>query len=104
MHESEGARLAAEKIITARAKHAKIRLGRMRGEKTRFLALVRELLAGSGFESIRIEVEPVDVCAKCSCGFCGKVEVHEHIHFVRCPKCGRVAEVTEGNSLQIITD
>lgn len=101
MHEAGSAKEAAGKIIETRARHAKVRLGKMRGDKTRFLALVAEFLKGSGFEKTRIDIVQVDVLARCACGFRGVINIPEHVHFVRCPKCKKIADVLEGNELDI---
>lgn len=101
MHEAEGARTVAETIVKSKATHVKVRLGKMRGNEKRFLQLVKEFLSGTGFEGAKIKIEPAGVTAKCKCGFCGNVDVSEHVHFVRCPLCGTIADILSGNELDI---
>ena len=102
MHETAAAKKIADEIIQKNAHHSTVRIGKMYGNKERFLELVKEFLCETPFEDALINAEEVDVVAKCGCGFSGKIDVREHIHFVRCPKCGKVAEIIAGNSIELL--
>lgn len=102
MHEAAAAKGVAGEIIARKMHRAKIKIGKMYGNSERFLQLVREFLSGTPFEKAELEAEAVDVVAKCPCGLEGKIDVEEHMHFVRCPACGRAAEVIQGNGIEIL--
>ena len=80
---------------------AKLRLGAMRAEPEHFREIFSEYVKDSPFEGTELEIEEVPVEIFCPCGFSGEVPVQEHVHFVRCPECGKVADVTSGNELEI---
>ena len=102
MHETAAAKKIADEIIQKKAHHSTVRIGKMYGNKERFLELVKEFLCGTPLEGATIDAEEVDVVVKCECGFSGKIDVREHVHFVRCPKCGKVAEIIEGNDIELL--
>jgi Zn finger protein HypA/HybF involved in hydrogenase expression len=79
----------------------KITLGKMRGSAKAFEEMFREYTRGTELEGIGIEIEQVPVEISCGCGLRGLVRVTEHVHFARCPRCGRVADVLRGNELEI---
>lgn len=85
-------------------KQVLIKLGKMRGSAKVFEEMFREYTRGTELEDIKLTIEQVPVEVKCECGLEGLVRVTEHIHFVRCPKCGKVADVIRGNELEIITE
>ena len=42
--------------------------------------------------------------AKCTCGYEGEPEIQEHRHghsIYRCPKCGTIPEITEGQDIML---
>ena len=102
MHETAAAKKIADEIIQKNAHHSKLRIGKMYGNKERFLDLVKEFLSGTPLEDATIDAEYTEVVIRCMCGFKGTVDVKEHIHFVRCPKCNKVAEILEGNDIELL--
>lgn len=80
---------------------AKVLLGKMRGDKETVEFLYKELTKGSKLEKIKLHIEEVPVEATCECGFSGKVEMQEHVHFVRCPECGKTCHVEAGDEIQV---
>lgn len=82
-------------------KKVKIVLGKMRGSAKGFEEMFREYTRDTELQGIELEIVQVPVKVKCECGLEGLVRVTEHIHFVRCPKCGQVADVIQGNELEI---
>ena len=104
MHEIKAVQKILEDLmdIEPKPEKIKVRLGRMNADPVVFAQMFREFVTSSGMPSIDIEVEPVPVKAKCRCGFEGDVPVIEHIHFVRCPKCNKVADIEQGNELEIV--
>ena len=82
-------------------KRIRVRLGKMRGHPKAFEEMFREHSRGTPIEGIGLEIEQVPVEVKCKCGFSGLVRVMEHLHFVRCPLCGKTADVERGNELEL---
>ncbi len=82
-------------------KRAKIRLGAMKGDPEQLREMFEEYVTGSPLEGTELEIEEVPVEAFCPCGFSGFIDVEEHVHFVRCPKCGKVADIRSGNELEV---
>jgi len=82
-------------------KRARLRLGAMRSEPERFREMFKEYVRGTPLEGTELDIEDVPVEVFCPCGFSGMVEVHEHVHFVRCPECGKVADITSGNEVEV---
>ena len=82
-------------------KRVHLRLGVMRAEPEHFIEVFSEYIKGSPFEGTELEIEDIPVEAFCTCGFEGPVEVQEHVHFVRCPNCGHVADIRSGNELEV---
>ena len=65
--------------------------------------MFREFAASTAFSGIEMEIQSVPVVVKCKgCGYQGNVAVMEHIHFARCPECSKVADILQGNELEII--
>ena len=91
-----------ERLSERKPDRVKIKLGLLRAEPESFVAMVREHLMGTELEGLELEIEPVPVEIECSCGLCSEVEVDGHIHFVRCPMCGKIANVLKGNELEVI--
>jgi Zn finger protein HypA/HybF involved in hydrogenase expression len=79
----------------------RIKLGKMRGSSKGFEEMFREHTRDTELQGLSLEIEQVPVEISCSCGLEGLVRVMEHVHFVRCPKCGQVADVIKGNELDI---
>lgn len=84
-------------------RNIKVKLGCMRANKEVFLNTIKEMLKETDLEHIKIDVEEIEVKGKCSCGFEGKVEVPGHVHFIRCPDCGKTCKILQGNELEIET-
>jgi len=86
-------------------KKAKLRLGAMRADPEHFKELFDEYVRDSPFEGTELNIEDVPVEGLCTCGFSGFVDPPEggegHIHFVRCPNCGRVLDITKGNEIEV---
>lgn len=103
MHEFGSVREAIERIsrMQPTPKRVRIRLGRMRASPKGFEEMFGEHTADSELQGIGLEIESVPVEISCSCGLKGPVRVMEHVHFVRCPRCGKVADVIRGNELDI---
>ena len=79
-----------------------IRLGKMRGSAKGFEEMFREYTRGTEIEGIGIRIEHVPAEIRCECGLEGMVKITEHVHFIRCPKCGKIADVVRGNELEIV--
>ncbi len=79
----------------------RIKLGKMRGSAKGFEELFREHTRDTELQGIGLEIENIPVEIKCSCGLEGTVRVMEHVHFVRCPRCGQVTDAVRGNELEI---
>jgi Zn finger protein HypA/HybF involved in hydrogenase expression len=90
------------KSIDPIPRKVKIILGKMRGSAKGFEETFREYTRETELEGIEIEIEQIPVKIKCECGLEGLVRVAEHVHFVRCPKCGKIADVVQGNELKVI--
>ena len=103
MHEFGSVQHAVREIIKLRPlpRMVRIRLGKMRGSAKAFEEMFREHSRGTPIEGIGLEIEQVPVEVKCKCGFSGLVRVMEHLHFVRCPLCGKTADVERGNELEL---
>ena len=82
-------------------KRITIVLGKMRGSAKGFEDMFREYTRDTELEGIGMEIEQVPVKVKCECGLEGLDRVTDHLHFVRCPKCGNVADILQGNELDI---
>jgi Zn finger protein HypA/HybF involved in hydrogenase expression len=78
-----------------------VRLGKMRGGSKGFEEMFREHSRGTPLENIGLEIESIPVEVKCPCGFSGTMRVIEHVHFLRCPVCGKIADVLKGNELTV---
>lgn len=102
MHEMSTVEKVINELNEKRPKSAKVILGKMAADKDHFLSMFSEIAKGTPAEQVDLVVEQVPVRAKCGCGFEGIVDVPGHVHFVRCPKCGKVADVLEGNEVEII--
>lgn len=85
-------------------KKVKIVLGKMRGSAKNFEEMFREYTRETELEGIELEIEQVPVKIKCECGLEGLVRITEHVHFARCPKCGNIVDVLQGNELKIIPE
>ena len=81
----------------------KVRVGRMNADPKIFEQMFSEFAKSMGYRGIRVEVESVPVYADCKkCGFRGNVPVIEHVHFVRCPDCKKIADIVRGNELELV--
>ena len=105
MHEMKAVQRLAEELMALEEKpeRIKLRLGRMMADPRVFRQLFKEFTGSLGFSGIEIDIEEVPVIAKChKCGFEGGVQVIEHVHFVRCPDCKKVADIVQGNEMEIV--
>jgi Zn finger protein HypA/HybF involved in hydrogenase expression len=103
MHEFTSIREAIDKInrMEPRPEKVTIKLGKVRGSARGFEKMFREHTRGTSLEGISLEIEQVPAEIKCKCGLEGPVRIMDHVHFVRCPKCGEVADLIKGNELDI---
>jgi Zn finger protein HypA/HybF involved in hydrogenase expression len=103
MHEFGSVQQAIREIRKMRPlpRKVKILIGKMRGSARGFEEMFREHTRDTELQGIGLEVESVPVEIRCDCGLEGLVRIMEHVHYVRCPKCGDVAEVVRGNELEI---
>ncbi|UCD07386.1 MAG: hydrogenase maturation nickel metallochaperone HypA [Candidatus Aenigmatarchaeota archaeon] len=106
MHEFGSVQKAIQDIRKMKPvpKKVKIVLGKMRGSAKAFEEMFREYTRETELECIELKIEQVPVKIKCECGLEGLVRVTEHVHFARCPKCGQVADVLQGNELKIVSE
>lgn len=106
MHEMKSVRMVFDELMHLKPEpneKIKIRLGRMMADPRVFRQMLKEFAGSMGFPDIEVDVEEVPVIAKCDkCGFRGGVHVIEHVHFVRCPDCNKVADIVQGNELEIV--
>ena len=105
MHEMKAVQRLVEELMALDEKpeRIKVRLGRMTAEPRVFRQLFSEFSSSLGFSNVDIDIEEVPVIAKCDkCGFEGGVQVMEHVHFIRCPDCKMVADIVQGNELEIV--
>ncbi|MEA2004086.1 MAG: hydrogenase/urease maturation nickel metallochaperone HypA [archaeon] len=79
----------------------RIQLGCMRAGKEVFLNTLKEMRYGTPLKKLKIDVEEIKAKGKCTCGFEGNIEVPGHVHFLRCPECGKTCETVQGNELII---
>jgi Zn finger protein HypA/HybF involved in hydrogenase expression len=103
MHEFSSVQEAIKRMreIRPTPRRVRIRLGKMRGSVKGFEEMFREHTRDTELEGIGLELESVPVEISCPCGLEGTVRVMEHVHFVRCPKCGQVTDAVRGNELEI---
>ncbi len=106
MHEFGSVQKAIQDIRKMKPvpKKVKIVLGKMRGSAKAFEEMFREYTRETELEDIELQIEQVPVKINCECGLEGLVRVTEHVHFARCPKCGQVADVLQGNELKIVAE
>lgn len=103
MHEVESVRQVITELEKSGKRHATLRLGRLKASPKVFAGIFRELTKGTGLDDFKLEIEEIPVEVMCrKCGFSGKVKIVEHLHFARCPKCGKVADILSGNELRIV--
>ncbi len=99
MHEFKAAKELIDELKDKQPKKAVISLGKMISSKDVFLEIIKEHTKQTPLEKTEITIEEIPVRAKCSCGFVGVIDIPGHVHFVRCPKCGKIAEVLEGDKV-----
>lgn len=102
MHETHLVNSVISKLKENDLKKVKLRLGRMHCRTDIFEELFKAQTKGSELEGMELEVEEVPVRINCKCGFSGRVNVMEHMHFVRCPKCNEIVDPATGNELELI--
>jgi len=104
MHEMKAVQRLVEELMALEhvPEKVKVKLGRMMADPRVFGQIFREYAGSVGFSGVDIEVEEVPVIAKCGCGFHGGVQVMDHVHFVRCPDCNKVADIVQGNDLEVV--
>ena len=103
MHEFGSVQEAIRKLRTVNPppKSVRISLGKMRGSAKGFLEMFLEHTRETELDGIKVEMVSIPVEIKCKCGLEGPVRIIPHVHFVRCPMCGEVADVVKGNELDI---
>jgi Zn finger protein HypA/HybF involved in hydrogenase expression len=104
MHELTSVMKVIDEIkgMDPRPEKVSITLGKMLGTAKGFESMFREYTHGTPLQGIGLEIVQPDVKVRCPhCRFDGVVRVTEHIHFVRCPVCGKVADVLQGNELRV---
>jgi len=103
MHEFGSVQEAIIRLRKMRPLPRKVRitLGKMRGSVRGFEEMLRENIRDTELEGLQFETEHIPVEIRCPCGLEGMVRIMEHVHYVRCPKCGQVADVLKGNELNI---
>ncbi len=103
MHEFSSVREALSLMLSINPKPPGVRitLGRMRANPKTFREMLMEHLRGTEAEGMAIEIVSVPVEVSCACGFSGTVRLPDHVHFARCPLCGKVADITKGNELVV---
>jgi len=103
MHEFGSVQEAIKRlrVMSPTPASVQIHLGKMRGSAKGFLEMFREHARETELSGIKIEVVSIPVEIKCKCGLEGPVRIMDHVHFVRCPVCGEVADVLKGNELDI---
>lgn len=103
MHEFGSVQEAIRLIrgVNPAPRKVRIRLGKMRGSAKGFEEMFREHTRDTDLRDLGLEIEQVPVEVKCQCGLEGPVRIMEHVHYVRCPKCGQIADVLKGNELDI---
>lgn len=90
------------KRMEPRPDTVRVTLGKMLGTARGFEGMFREYTQGTPIQGIGLHIIQPDVLVKCPhCRFEGVVRVVEHIHFVRCPICGKVADIMQGNELSV---
>jgi len=104
MHEQSAVQTIIETLKTTNPKKAKIKLGMMRGEKSRILDIFKNQVQDTPLEQIKLEIEQTPVTSRCQCGFEGTVDIPGHVHFIRCPKCSKIIDPLTGNELEITTE
>jgi Zn finger protein HypA/HybF involved in hydrogenase expression len=105
MHEMKAVQMVFDELMHMEPKPSKvkIRLGRMKADPRVFRQMFKEFAVSLGFSDVEIKVEEIPVVAECKqCGFSGRLDVMEHVHFVRCPDCKKVADIVQGDELEIL--
>jgi len=105
MHEQQSVQFVIEQLKESGAKKAKLKLGLLRGNPKTFLEMFTFEVRGTELEDVKLEIESIGIEIKCpdkKCGFVGTVVLLEHVHFVRCPKCGKIADIISGDELELI--
>lgn len=74
--------------------YARIRLNSNLCDPETFQQLFEYFSKGTILEHVHLEVEPMQETMACSCGYEKAVE-DEHPGYLKCPECGRFAEVDD---------
>jgi len=80
-----------------------VKLSKLKGNPEFIKFALESMLKNTPYASSSIhfiEVKPVIRCK--NCGFEGEVDIPEHVHFIRCPFCNRIADVIKGNDIEIL--
>ncbi|NOR85482.1 hypothetical protein GQ473_05180 [archaeon] len=101
MHEFGAAKNVIDELLKTKPKKATIMLGQMISKKETFYEILKEHLIETELKDIKLDIIEVPVIAKCSCGFEGHIDIPTHVHFVRCPLCNNIAEVLNGDKIEI---
>ena len=102
MHETRLVNSVVSELLERNLRRARLRLGRMHCRADVFGELFKAQTKGTPLEGMRLDIEEVPVKIRCPCGFVGRVNVMEHLHFVRCPHCNEIIDPLTGNELEII--
>lgn len=70
---------------------------------TEFEILFRNFVQGTYLERLKLDVETFQTQVKCSCGYASSLENSTDKGHVRCPQCGKFAEVLD-DSFRIVED
>ena len=101
MHEFGAAKNVIDELLKTKPKKATIMLGAMISKKETFFEILKEHLIETELKDIELDIQEVPVLAKCACGFEGNIQIPNHVHFVRCPLCNNIAEVLQGDKIEI---
>ena len=105
MHEMKAVATLFDELMAMEEKPKKIRirLGAMNADPKAFKILFKEFAISMGYPDMDVEIDHIPVFAECTaCGFKGSIPLVEHVHFVRCPDCKKVADIIKGNELELI--
>lgn len=103
MHEWKAVEMLIKKLEGKMPKKITIELGEMVSDPKIFEEIFKEYVKGTELNGIKIDIKSVPIRIRCDCGWEGYMKMKKHIHFVRCPACGKIANIIEGNKLKILS-
>jgi Zn finger protein HypA/HybF involved in hydrogenase expression len=80
-------------------KRVRVTIGKMRASPKGFEGMFRENVRDTKLQGVALEIVSVPVDINCKCGLKGPVRIMDHVHFVRCPRCGSIADIRTGREL-----